>query len=98
MKTLPEMRELADADKMTFRDKIKAIRKLAGVKTSLSWMELCALTDFDSFTTALAFGLSWNERCPNDRLVTMDEKYINMILFNIANFPKAKYAKLAGGE
>lgn len=68
--------------------KIKQIRKIAGVTTHLSWGKLCSLTDFDSFATCLAFGLRWNENCPNDRLVTMDSKYIDMILFNLKCYPK----------
>jgi len=58
------------------------------VTTKLSWAKLCSLTEFDSFATAFAFGLQWNENCPNDRLITMNEKFINMILFNVINFPK----------
>tara|TARA_R110000851_G_scaffold98468_1_gene213103 strand:+ start:453 stop:722 length:270 start_codon:yes stop_codon:yes gene_type:complete len=76
-------------------DKIKKIRKIAGVKTSLSWVKLCSLTEFDSFATCLAFGIKWNEKCPNDRLVTMDEKYINMILFNLTHFPKETQNELS---
>lgn len=69
-------------------NKIRQIRKIAGVTTKLSWVRLCQLTDFDSFATALCFGLNWKEKCPDDRLVTMPDSYINMILFNLKGFPK----------
>jgi len=69
-------------------EKIKAIRKIASVKATLSWAKLCELTEFDSFATCFSFGFNWNQNCPDDRLLTMDEKYINMILFNLINFPK----------
>ncbi len=73
---------------MTKREKIKRIRSLANVKTHLSWSELCSLTDFDSLATAFCFGIKWKENCPNDRLVCMPESYINMILYNLENYPK----------
>lgn len=75
---------------MSMRQKIKEIRKISGLKTHLSWADLCGLTEFDSFNTCLAFGLSWNENCPDNRLVAMNEKFINMILFNITNYPKGE--------
>lgn len=73
---------------VTKREKIKQIREIANVKTHLSWGELCKLTDFDSFATAFVFGIGWNENCPHNRLVTMSDAYINMILFNLKMFPK----------
>lgn len=73
---------------MTKREKIKQIRKIAVVKTQLSWSRLCQLTEFDSFATAVAFGFNWKEKCPDDRLVAMPDSYINMILFNLIAFPK----------
>jgi len=69
-------------------NKIRQIRKMAGVQKYLSWSKLCELTDFDSFATALCFWMKWKESCPNDRLVTMPDNYINMILFNLKAFPK----------
>lgn len=69
-------------------DKIKQIRKLAGVQKYLSWPKLCSLTNFDSFTTCFAFGFDWKKNCPDDRLATMSDAYINMILFNLTNYPK----------
>lgn len=75
---------------MDKRAKIKEIRKIAGVKTKLSWAKLCSLTEFDSFNTALAFGLNWNKECPDDRLLSMPDAYINMILFNLKFYPKVE--------
>lgn len=70
------------------KQKIKQIRQLAGVTTHLTWAKLCSLTEFDSFATCFCFGFKWNENCPNNRLVEMPDSYIDMILFNITNFPK----------
>ena len=68
----------------THRQKIRLIRKLCGVTTHLTWPQLCKLTEFDSFATAFAFGMGWDQ----DRLVAMEESVINMILFNVILFPK----------
>lgn len=73
---------------LTRKEKIKEIRRLAGVTTHLTWAKLCSLTEFDSFATCFAFGLNWKENSVNDRLVTMTDKYLNMVLFNLSNFPK----------
>jgi len=73
---------------MTRREKIKAIRKICGVKTHITWPQLCKLTEFDSFSTCFSFGFQWNEQCKDGRLVAMPDSYINMILFNVNQFPK----------
>ena len=75
---------------MSRLDKVRAIRKACGVKARLSWGKLCSLTEFDSFSTCFAFGFGWKESCPDDRLLTMDEKYLNMILYNVTRHPKAE--------
>ena len=75
---------------MTRKDKIKAIRKIAGVKKFLSWGRICQLTEFDSFATCFSFGFQWKKECPNDRLVCFPDSYINMIYFNLTAFPKDK--------
>lgn len=71
-------------ERLTRREKIRLIRRKCGVTTHLSWPQLCKLTEFDSFATAFAFGLSWDQ----DRLVAMKESVLNMILFNVTLFPK----------
>lgn len=55
----------------------------------LSWVELCKFTEFDSFMTALAFGLHWNEGDEGaNKLDVIDMAKLRMAHYNITNFPK----------
>ena len=48
----------------------------------ITWSELCKYTDFDSFVTALSYGLNWEQEVSK-----MEDSRLKLILFNITEFP-----------
>lgn len=64
---------------------ITELKKHAGLENDeLSWASLCKHTYFDSFVTAMAHGLNWND----SNMATMPIGSLKMALFNMVNFPK----------
>ena len=48
----------------------------------ITWGQLCKYTDFDSFITALSYGMNWGKE-----VAKMEDARLKMILFNITEFP-----------
>lgn len=67
-------------------DLIERINQILGLEenTTLEWTTLCQKTEFDSFYTALAFGLNWQDKS----METMPMANLKMALFNMVAFPK----------
>lgn len=65
---------------------IDRINQLLGVEDNnkLEWATLCQNTDFDSFATAFAFGLNWQD----SNMQTMPLSHLKMAMFNLLAFPK----------
>ena len=53
------------------------------VDGELRWVDLCKVTRFDSFITALAWGLNWVAKISDIKTARLKS-----ILFNIKEFPK----------
>lgn len=72
------------------QDLIDRINQLLGKKENdtLEWRDLCARTEFDSFATALCFGLNWKD----SNMQTMPMAHLRMALFNLIAFPKKEAA------
>ena len=76
----------AQEEKITREEMIEDVRNICGLQEdNLSWSALCEKTDFDSFATALAFGLSWKD----SNMGTMPIAHLRMAVFNLKHFPKA---------
>lgn len=56
------------------------------IDSELTWANLCKFTKFDSFVTALAFGLNWQITDVNDIPIG----HLRMAHFNVLAFPKDK--------
>lgn len=67
-------------------DLIERINQILGLEgnTVLEWSTLCRKTEFDSFATALCFGLNWQDK----NMETMPIANLKMALFNMVAFPK----------
>ena len=50
----------------------------------IKWADLCFFTKFDSFATALSFGITWEEDLDKIKL-----SHLRMALFNIVHFPNS---------
>ena len=74
---------------MTRNMLIKEIKKIMPINNNkITWTDLCANTKFDSWVTALAYGLHWN-----DDLLTCKLTQLKMALYNLQNYPKIKGEK-----
>jgi len=71
---------------MKRKELINKLKEFTEGSSRLPWAKLCALTDFDSFSTAFAFGYGWQ----NDDMWGMPIANLRMALFNIHNHPKDK--------
>lgn len=77
---------MTDTQELNRQDIIDRINQLLGVKDNniLEWATLCQKTEFDSFATALSFGLNWQDK----DMTTMPMANLKMAMFNMLAFPK----------
>jgi hypothetical protein len=75
--------EVKKIDSLSREDLIERLEKLMPIENNkITWYDLCYFTNFDSFVTALAFGMNWEEDINKAEM-----GQLRMALFNMINYP-----------